>query len=453
MSSVLGTSIARAPRTSRTKSLQANLIKSNFRFHYNAGETGPTVFSSASEVISFLDVFVDHVQNSSGDKDIQSAVMILCSNLKVYGPQLEASFKDQLDQAFICLRNASQDDKLDKPSRLHLLEIVELRAGQWNSQDSDSVAYYQRKLSEVEEYQGADMGTNNIHTVNSPHSSVLSGVAQQQSGATSPPPITPPPMLLPGEVIKSSGKYSSQGGLAKIPGKNFFKEEVVIRNTDSGKVMGIKGRRVHLIEEISDTVISFQRVSPGAKERLVQITGASEDNIDRARQLMEETIMRNASPTRNIEISNVSGEGGSAASADVIPCVPNDASEVLRGLDLKSRRQSMMEAALNEYRYSVNVGDQVISITSQNLDLVRVSKLVLDEYFSAMTEGDRVSPNVDGNRIKNEANPAVTEVKHTYKRDYLLLWSSSPLCKQPPPNFENVVLALPEIVRKVPNSQ
>ena len=26
-----------------------------------------------------------------------------------------------------------------------------------------------------------------------------------------------------------------------------------------GSVMGIKGRRVHLIEEISDTVISFQR--------------------------------------------------------------------------------------------------------------------------------------------------------------------------------------------------
>ena len=79
------------------------------------------------------------------------------------------------------------------------------------------------------------MGTNNIHAVNSTQPSVLSGAAQQQSGATSPPPITPPPMLLPGEVIKSSGKYSSQGGLAKIPGKNFVKEEVVIRNTDSGK--------------------------------------------------------------------------------------------------------------------------------------------------------------------------------------------------------------------------
>ena len=137
-------------------------------------------------------------------------------------------------------------------------------------------------------------------------------------------------------------------------------------------------------------------------------------NISRARQLMEETIMRNASPTRNMEISNVSGDGGSATSVDAIPHVSNDASEILRGLDLKSRRQSMMEAALNEYRYSVNVGDQVISITSQNLDLVRVrldspfsvshvliwlfltqiSKLVLDEYFSTTT--DRVSPNVDG---------------------------------------------------------
>ena len=113
MSSVLGTSIARAPRTSRTKYLQANLFKNNFRFHPNAGETGPTVFSSgnflyefvqlyistiitrysASEAISFVDVFVEHGQNSSGDKDILSAVMTLCSNLKVHGPQLEASFK------------------------------------------------------------------------------------------------------------------------------------------------------------------------------------------------------------------------------------------------------------------------------------------------------------------------------------------------------------------------
>ena len=90
----------------------------------------------------------------------------------------------------------------------------------------------------------------------------------------------------------------SSGGISKT---NFIKDEVVIRNADSGKgiidstlilfpflwssqlfeklgwkelseiifrdnfifiaetVMGLKGRRVHLIEEISSTVISFQR--------------------------------------------------------------------------------------------------------------------------------------------------------------------------------------------------
>lgn len=54
------------------------------------------------------------------------------------------------------------------------------------------------------------------------------------SGQTG-PQVTPPldtPQLLPGEVVKFSGKYPQ---LTKIPGKNFFKDEVIIRNSDSGK--------------------------------------------------------------------------------------------------------------------------------------------------------------------------------------------------------------------------
>jgi hypothetical protein len=91
-----------------------------------------------------------------------------------------------------------------------------------------------------------------------------------------------PPLLGPGEVLKPSGKFSKP---TRIPGKKYCKDEVVIRNADSGKgryrdlsrqkcrqhwgfykklcllfiVMGIKGRRVHMIEELSETIISFQR--------------------------------------------------------------------------------------------------------------------------------------------------------------------------------------------------
>jgi hypothetical protein len=48
-------------------------------------------------------------------------------------------------------------------------------------------------------------------------------------GTTSPPAV---PLLAPGEVIKPSGKYALP---TKVPGKSYLKNEVVIRNADSGK--------------------------------------------------------------------------------------------------------------------------------------------------------------------------------------------------------------------------
>lgn len=41
-----------------------------------------------------------------------------------------------------------------------------------------------------------------------------------------------PPVLGPGEVIKPSGKFPKP---TRIPGKKYCKDEVVIRNADSGK--------------------------------------------------------------------------------------------------------------------------------------------------------------------------------------------------------------------------
>ena len=45
-------------------------------------------------------------------------------------------------------------------------------------------------------------------------------------------PSPPTPVLGPGEVIKNSGKFTKP---TRIPGKNYCKDEVVIRNSDSGK--------------------------------------------------------------------------------------------------------------------------------------------------------------------------------------------------------------------------
>jgi len=170
-------------------------------------------------------------------------------------------------------------------------------------------------------------------------------------------------MLQPGEVITTSGRFNTP---TKIPGKNYFKDEVVIRNADSGKVMGLKGRRVHMIEELTETIISFQRVVPGARERLVQITGPAQENILQAKGLIEDTIRRNQSPVPRDEREDSPHESLGSAGSD-------------------SKRNTLVaerEAPIHEYKYTVNVGEECIRITGASLDLVRTAKLVLDEYFS-----------------------------------------------------------------------
>lgn len=56
---------------------------------------------------------------------------------------------DQLDRAFVAIRNGSQDDRLDLTTRVHLLELIELRAKQWRHNDSMDV-YYMQKLSHLD---------------------------------------------------------------------------------------------------------------------------------------------------------------------------------------------------------------------------------------------------------------------------------------------------------------
>ena len=54
---------------------------------------------------------------------------------------------------------------------------------------------------------------------------------QQQQLLPTQQPATPT-LLAPGEIIKTSGKFPKP---TRIPGKNYCKDEVVIRNADSGK--------------------------------------------------------------------------------------------------------------------------------------------------------------------------------------------------------------------------
>ncbi|XP_026726941.1 eukaryotic translation initiation factor 4E-binding protein Mextli isoform X4 [Trichoplusia ni] len=317
-------------------------LKSTTSSAHNRNSVLDVKINSVDDLIVLTEAVAYQMMQGNYDRALQSNVATMYSNLKLYGAQLEALYKDFLDRYFVVFRNGSQDERLDKKTRLHLLELIELRAKLW--QGSDYMSQYYR-------HRGTHAEPLLVPTMEGSGS----------GGSVSPTlaaPAEPPSLLGPGEIIKPSGKFPKP---TKIPGKNYSKDEVVIRNADSGKV------------------------SPGAKERLVQITGPNEENVNHAKLLIGDTIRRNASPVR-LEGSLEGGAlAGSRASLD--SAGSDDAPRPREKSPHNSRALlhsfSTNDAALGEYKYTVTFGQHSIKITGNNLDLVKTAKLVLDEYFES----------------------------------------------------------------------
>ncbi len=108
MTSVIGTPYARAPRNVRSKNPQL-LLKNkettaagacgifqnsnSITFHAVVSIVLINGLLIVSDVVSFMEKFIELVQSTSPDKDLRPAVLTLCTNLKSFGAQLEISFK------------------------------------------------------------------------------------------------------------------------------------------------------------------------------------------------------------------------------------------------------------------------------------------------------------------------------------------------------------------------
>ncbi|XP_011329101.1 eukaryotic translation initiation factor 4E-binding protein Mextli isoform X2 [Ooceraea biroi] len=425
--------------------------------------------TTVEDIVSLIDNVAMQLTNGFHDRTLQMNVISMCNHLKLYANQLEAIYKDQLDRAFVAIRNGSQDDRLDLTTRVHLLELIELRAKQWRHTDSMDV-YYMQKLSHLD---------NQIEAVPDTPNSLSSPLL----GMTSP---TTAPILGPGEVIKNSGKFAKP---TRIPGKNYCKDEIVIRNSDSGKV------------------------NPGAKERLVQITGTSEDKIHYAKDLIKDTIQRNASPVR-LEQNSGGEKGAMGGSSSSLNSSASDESNRLQHTQQHNSRLrssllhsfSTNDASIGEYKYTVTVGNQSLKITGCNLDLVRTAKLVLDEHFLGDSENftsgieyfnyeddpsfcvtTTSTPNIPrtplspldnvnassalGRELSVDSAATSSESEETYKPrpiseeqgltqpvpetreltyEFLLLCASGPYAKRPPADWTRIQKECPNIVRKAP---
>uniref|UniRef100_A0A131XEZ5 Putative transcription factor btd n=1 Tax=Hyalomma excavatum TaxID=257692 RepID=A0A131XEZ5_9ACAR len=316
------------------------------------------------EVLNELETL--HVSLTNGNYDSTVLVLIanVCELLKLKGASVDSSFTDQMNCYFVTLRNASRDDKLDVVGRLRLLEVIELRASGWKN--IDLIDYYRNKLADLEQPQLYQQQQQQQQQ----HQQQQQQQTQQQHSMAPAGPATSPPLSLqPTEVLKSSGKF---GKPAKIPGRNFLKDEIVIRNSDSGKV------------------------NPGVRDRLVQITGPSEETITRAKELIEDTIRRNASPVREMGDETANSYGLGAKEASQKPSLVHS--------------YSMGDASVGEYTATASVGRETLRISGHKATLVRAAKTFLEKFLLSNIDvpekvsGDTLSASNQGSYISPEGN-------------------------------------------------
>lgn len=121
-------------------------------------------------------------------------------------------------------------------TRVHLLELIELRAKQWQNNENMN-AYYTQKLANLEDVSETLKINEFFILIVLFESQTMYYFQQEDIFSPETPSIVSnssasPPLLGPSDVCKSSGKFTKP---TRIPGKNYCKDEVVIRNSDSGK--------------------------------------------------------------------------------------------------------------------------------------------------------------------------------------------------------------------------
>ena len=316
-----------------------------------------------------------HVSNKTAESSMIAAVCgLLKENGKILDEGQEA--RNQLDAYFKEYRNLVRSDQVDLLSKCLLLQLIELRAGKW-SMKPQVEGFYADKLKQLS-------CNKCVSEAASDEKELESDVGPSDHGS-----------MQSISKKRSGSKGSGSGG-----GKEVLKQDLLIRNSDSGKVMGIRGRRVRTIEQLSDTVISFQRVPPSQKDRLLQISSTRRDNIEKAKQLITETILRNTSPSEETQTQ-------SNSATLLMPTAPASDEETngckqpsvrqrshsmgLTGLFQDTRQETSM---FQEYIYTGN-STHVLQVSANTQTLLSEAVQALRSHFDIKRSMRRYLPDFE----------------------------------------------------------
>ena len=161
----------------------------------------------------------------------------LCAGLKRQGSALEASHKEQMDKLLSAMVAACRDDELDLVTRVHMLEVIELRSMGWQTNENVT-NYYQQKLAQIEAPRPATAPAT-LNPAAPDFTPVLGGRSRTSDPGPAPrvtAPLAPPPRALarPRPLLASGDSVPE---LAPPPARLAVgREQVVVTGTSADLV-------------------------------------------------------------------------------------------------------------------------------------------------------------------------------------------------------------------------
>ncbi|TRY61689.1 hypothetical protein TCAL_09097 [Tigriopus californicus] len=297
---------------------------------------------SPEDCLALLGSVIQSYQMERFGSETQNAIVALNAALKIYGTQIEAHYKDQLNAAMLSIQKACKDDRLNLISRIYFLEIVELRVMEWKMDENVS-KYYKQKLAHLELYLLSKQPLYArrsffVHIEKDSHHKSFKNPGHLKSSRT----------IVIHPFKRESSSYEGYKGCEVLFTGAFqmkmnMQANQELSNTSSPSKRGLKTDRSVSLNANAPQFIPPDVMNPPPKlendQSKVKLSASS----------MNELVIRNPD----------SGRGH------------------LNGISVNPKTES------EKYQHLVHIGQEKIRISGDSLELVQAAKLVLDDFFTS----------------------------------------------------------------------
>ncbi|XP_059088844.1 uncharacterized protein LOC131884956 isoform X2 [Tigriopus californicus] len=361
---------------------------------------------SPEDCLALLGSVIQSYQMERFGSETQNAIVALNAALKIYGTQIEAHYKDQLNAAMLSIQKACKDDRLNLISRIYFLEIVELRVMEWKMDENVS-KYYKQKLAHLEM-----QANQELSNTSSPSKRGLKTDRSVSLNANA-------PQFIPPDVMNPPPKLENDQSKVKLSASSM--NELVIRNPDSGRGH-LNGISVNPKTESE----KYQHLVHIGQEK-IRISGDSLELVQAAKLVLDDFFTSNPKvlrdpgsfPQNNTQENPLTKHVG-VVRQPLFPAATKEAFSAAKSSNLVENRRSLFAKTSAERLIRDRMDEKVLPKPSSNL--------------------------VPEDTEEKVSSPSKLDL--VYDRDAILKIADAPLSQVKPFNWNDILAEFPCLERK-----